>query len=76
MTDREAITARLERLKLYYERSKRAQLVRQEELFEDFDSRAVIERCFHIAIECIIDICELIISAESLRRPQSYKEAI
>jgi len=42
-------------------------------LEENYEVRSAIERSFQIAIECAIDIGEIIISQEGFERPEDYR---
>lgn len=42
-------------------------------LEEDYEMRSAIERNFQLAIECAIDIGEIIISKEGFERPEDYR---
>ena len=68
------IAAKLSRLKQYkgfLERLKEASL---EELEEDFKLRGAVERYLHLAIECMIDVGNEMVSALQLRRPERYRD--
>ena len=38
--------------------------------------RGAIERYFQIALECVIEISEMIIAEKGFRKPEKYREAI
>jgi uncharacterized protein YutE (UPF0331/DUF86 family) len=42
-------------------------------LEENYEMRSAIERNFQLAIECAIDIGEIIISKEGFERPEDYR---
>lgn len=42
-------------------------------LEENYEVRSAIERNFQLAIECAIDIGEIIISKEGFERPEDYR---
>jgi uncharacterized protein YutE (UPF0331/DUF86 family) len=42
-------------------------------LEENYEVRSAIERNFQLAIECAIDIGEIIISTEGFERPEDYR---
>lgn len=42
-------------------------------LEENYEMRSAIERNFQLAIECAIDIGEIIISEEGFERPEDYR---
>jgi len=67
------------RLKLLSEYVKFLQSYRKhslEDLMNDYTLRGAVERYLELSIECCIDIAEMIISYENLKRPDSYKEVI
>ena len=45
-----------------------------EDLQADHTLKGAVERYLEIALECTIDIGEMIISREKLKRPESYQE--
>ena len=47
-----------------------------EDIKKDVTLRGAVERYLQMAIESVLDISEMIISEESLRKPETYKEAI
>lgn len=68
-----------ERLKLLSEYVKFLQSYRKntlEDLMNDYTLRGAVERYLELSIECCIDIAEMIISYENLKRPESYKDVI
>jgi len=73
---REEIYSKLEDLKRYVRFLKSYQSHAKEELRENYTLRGAVERYLHLALECTIDIGEMIISKEGLRKPESYREVI
>lgn len=68
-----------ERLKLLSKYVKFLQSYRKntlEDLMNDYTLRGAVERYLELSIECCIDIAEMIISYENLKRPESYKDVI
>jgi len=47
-----------------------------EEVRDNRTLRGAVERYMEISLACMVDICEMIISSEKLRRPDSYREVI
>jgi uncharacterized protein YutE (UPF0331/DUF86 family) len=47
-----------------------------DDLMTDYTLRGAVERYLELSIECCIDIAEMIISYENLKRPDSYREVI
>ena len=45
-----------------------------EDLILDHTLRGAVERYIEVALECMIDIGEMIISKEKLKRPDTYRE--
>ena len=45
----------------------------EKELLEDYLLKSAIERNLQLAIECALDIGEVIISSENLEKPEDYK---
>jgi uncharacterized protein YutE (UPF0331/DUF86 family) len=45
-----------------------------EDLIHDHTLRGAVERYIEVALECMIDIGEIIISKEKLKRPDTYRE--
>lgn len=43
---------------------------------EDPTLRGAVERYLSLALECVFDVGEMIISLEGLRKPESYREVI
>jgi uncharacterized protein YutE (UPF0331/DUF86 family) len=43
------------------------------ELESNYEKRSAVERNFQLAIECAIDIGEIIISKEGFERPEDYR---
>ena len=72
----EEITFKLEQLREYVGLLKEYQACDFEEIRINRTLRGAIERYMEISLACMIDICEMIISGEKLRRPDSYREVI
>ena len=47
-----------------------------EELERNHTLRGAVERYFQLSAECVIDICEILISGLKLQRPEEYRQAI
>lgn len=76
MTTREKIAEKLERLREYVEYLTGYQKYTLDDLKQDHTLRGAVERYLHLAIECVIDIAEMLISELKLGKPEEYKEAI
>lgn len=68
------IASKLEHLREYVTILKGYQPHQIEELQADHTLKGAVERYLEIALECTIDIGEMIISREKLKRPESYQE--
>ncbi|KAB2948417.1 MAG: DUF86 domain-containing protein [Candidatus Methanoperedens sp.] len=68
------IASKLEHLREYVTILKGYQHHQIEELQTDHTLKGAIERYLEVALECTIDIGEMIISREKLKRPESYQE--
>lgn len=76
MKIRERIALKIMELKKYVDFLKKYRSITKKKLEEDYILKSAIERNFHLALECIFDIGELIISMEGFRKPESYREII
>ena len=68
------ITSKLEQLDEYVTILKGYQHFKIEDLQADHTLKGAVERYLEIALECTIDIGEMMISREKLKRPESYQE--
>ncbi len=68
------IASKLEHLRGICDHIKRYQHYKIEDLQADHTLKGAVERYLEIALECTIDIGEMIISREKLKRPESYQE--
>ena len=68
------IASKLEQLEEYVKILKDYQHFKIEDLQTDHTLKGAIERYLEIALECTIDIGEMIISREKLKRPETYQE--
>ena len=68
------IASKLEHLREYVTILKGYQHYKIEDLQTDHTLKGAVERYLEIALECTIDIGEMIISREKLKRPESYQE--
>lgn len=73
---REEIYSKLEDLKKYVQFLKSYQSHRKEELRENYTLRGAVERYLQLALECTLDVGEMIISKEGFRKPERYREVI
>jgi len=73
---REEIYSKLEDLKKYVQFLRSYQSHRKEELRENYTLRGAVERYLQLALECTLDIGEMIISKEGFRKPETYREVI
>ena len=74
--DKERIEERLSKLKEYVLILKSYQQYSFEKFKKDVTLRGAVERYFQLAIECIIDIGEIIISNLGLRKPDDSRDVV
>jgi uncharacterized protein YutE (UPF0331/DUF86 family) len=70
------INFKLEQLGEYVSALREYQQYDIEEIRNNRTLRGAVERYMEISLACMIDICEIIISVEKLRRPDTYREVI
>ncbi len=70
------IVSKLERLGEYVQILRGYQQHSLEELRSDHTLRGAVERYLELALECALDIGELVISREGLRKPETYRDVI
>ncbi|RLJ01839.1 MAG: DUF86 domain-containing protein [Candidatus Aenigmatarchaeota archaeon] len=68
------IINKLERLREYVKILSSYKKCTPQQIKKDVILRGAIERYLQISLECCIDIGEMIISYEGLRKPETYKE--
>ena len=68
------ITSKLEQLSEYVNILKGYQHIKIEDLLKDHTLKGAVERYLEVSLECTIDIGEMIISMEKLKRPETYQE--
>jgi len=73
---KEKITKKLEELKYYVGILESYKDKSEEEISDDVTLRGAIERYLQVAIECALDIGEMVISSEGLRKADTYKDVI
>lgn len=71
---RQEIIDKLELLEEYISVLRDLQQHSFEEIEKNYVLRGAVERYLQISLECMLDIGEIIISMEKIKRPQSYKE--
>ncbi|WP_440944814.1 type VII toxin-antitoxin system HepT family RNase toxin [Methanosarcina sp. T3] len=71
---RQEVIDKLELLEGYIAVLKDLQQYSFEEIEKNYVLRGAVERYLQISLECMLDIGEIIISMEKIKRPQSYKE--
>jgi len=73
---REEVHSRLEDLRKYVQFLRSYQSHGKDELRENYTLRGAVERYLQLALECTLDIGEMIISKEGFRKPEAYREVI
>ncbi|MGC8961696.1 MAG: type VII toxin-antitoxin system HepT family RNase toxin [Candidatus Bathyarchaeia archaeon] len=72
--DKDLISTKLSRLRLYLRFLKELQKASVEEFMGDFKACGAAERYLQVSIECLIDVGSEIISSLQLRRPERYRD--
>jgi len=73
---RQEIIDKLELIEEYITRLKDLQQYSLEEVENNYMLRGAVERYLQVSLECMLDIGEIIISEEKIKRPESYKEIL
>ena len=68
------IISKLEQLSEYVNLLKGYQHIKIEDLLRDHTLKGAVERYLEVSLECTIDIGEMMISMEKLKRPETYQE--
>jgi uncharacterized protein YutE (UPF0331/DUF86 family) len=76
MDENEKIARKIEAMKKYVDFLKSYKRVTKKELEENYELRSAVERNFQLAIESVLDIGEVIISAYNFEKPEDYKSVI
>ena len=76
MDEKEKITRKLRNMKKYLDFLRSYKSISKEELEENYELESAIERNFQLAIEVVLDIGEIIISAEDFEKPEDYRSII
>lgn len=76
LIDKERIVDRLEMLRQYLDTLKECSHEDISKLKEDKIFRGAVERYFQLAVECVIDIGEILISNLKLRKPEDARDVI
>ncbi len=76
MIDYKSIAARLDKLNEYVKFLKSYQKVSLIQFKKDYTIQGAVCRYFQLAVECVTDIGELLISSLGLRKPKNAKEVI
>lgn len=76
MDEKEKISRKLRNMKKYLDFLRSYKSITKEELEENYELESAIERNFHLAIESVLDIGEIIISAEEFEKPEDYRSII
>ncbi len=70
------ILSKLEQLREYVKILDSYKKYSVEEIKNDFTLKGALERYLQVALECVLDIGEMIISMKSLKKPETYREVI
>ena len=70
------ILSKIDMLKKYVDLLKNYKYASVKDLEKDPTLRGAVERSLQVAIECCLDIGEMIISVKGFKKPESYREVI
>ena len=70
------ILSKIDMLKKYVDLLKNYKYASVKDLEKDPTLRGAVERYLQVAIECCLDIGEMIISVKGFKKPESYREVI
>ena len=73
---RDEIISKLEQLAEYVRILREYQQHSVDEILKNKTLKGAIERYLQVSLECVLDAGEIIISAEGLGKPESYREVI
>ncbi len=76
MTDRHGIDIRLRALKEYFGYIRKIRSFGFRKVSHDPFLEAALFRYLHLAVECVLDICELVIASEGWPHPGTNREVI
>lgn len=76
MVTKELILGRLKKLEEYIKYLEKYQEVSLEQFLQEHSIHSTVERDFHLAIECVLDIGNHVISDLRYRNPESYADII
>jgi uncharacterized protein YutE (UPF0331/DUF86 family) len=48
----------------------------REQFVSDYRLYGLAERYLHLSIECLLDVCNMLVSGLGLRKPERYQEAV
>lgn len=76
MLDSEGVQKRLDKLDEYSHILRELQAADREQFVSDYRLYGLAERYLHLSIECLLDICNMLVSGLGLRKPERYQEAV
>ncbi len=74
MVDKELVSRKLSRLRVYVDELRMAQDINWEKYRSDVRSRAFVERYIHLAIEEVIDVANHFVAFHHWREPTSFRD--
>lgn len=72
--DKEVILTRFSKMREYLKSIEKHKKVSLDEYLINSDVQSIVERNLHLALECILDICNHVISARGFRKPEDNKD--
>ena len=76
MLDQASIRKRLDKLDEYVRILHELQKVDRLQFVSDYHAYGLAERYLHLAIECLLDISQMLVSGLGLRKPERYQQSI
>jgi uncharacterized protein YutE (UPF0331/DUF86 family) len=74
--DTTGIQRRLDKLDEYGQILQELQATSREQFVNDYRLYGLAERYLHLSIECLLDICNMLVSGLGLHKPERYQEAV
>jgi len=74
--DTEGVQRRLDKLDEYGHILRELQAADRGQFVSDYRLYGLAERYLHLSIECLLDICNMLVSGLGLRKPERYQDAV
>jgi uncharacterized protein YutE (UPF0331/DUF86 family) len=74
--DTQGVQRRIDKLDEYGQILRKLQAKDRKQFVSDYRLYGLAERYLHLSIECLLDICNMLVSGLGLRKPERYQEAV